>query len=141
MYQRHNFAPGDLGEALPEKLGFFRDYVVLQKLQAEKAAGERELGTVVAFADDNGYGFIAPDVGGGDLFVHQTSISLGVERGADGMPRRASGFRQLRVGERVEFTRAVGPKGGKALWVRSQSLPIRDSRSPRAMAESKRSNQ
>ncbi|KAL8125205.1 cold shock protein 2-like [Apium graveolens] len=47
-------------------------------------------GIVKWFSGQKGFGFIAPDDGGDDLFVHQTEI-------------RTEGFRTLREGKRVEF--------------------------------------
>jgi cold shock protein len=47
-------------------------------------------GTVKWFNDSKGFGFITPDGGGKDVFVHHTSIS-------------GDGFRSLGEGDRVEF--------------------------------------
>lgn len=57
-----------------------------------------QTGTVKFFLDDKGYGFIIPDAGGNDLFVHATDL-------AD--PRYA-----LDKGERVQFVQGHG-KGGR----------------------------
>ncbi|XP_022894778.1 cold shock protein 2-like [Olea europaea var. sylvestris] len=50
----------------------------------------RFVGTVKWFSVQKGFGFIAPEEGGDDLFVHQTEI-------------QSDGFRTLREGQRVEF--------------------------------------
>ncbi|KAL2552675.1 cold shock domain-containing protein 3 [Forsythia ovata] len=55
----------------------------------EKVA--RSKGVVSKFNDQKGYGFIKPDEGGDDLFVHQTAI-------------KSDGYRTLREGQAVEFT-------------------------------------
>ena len=58
-------------------------------------------GTVKWFNDQKGYGFITPEDGSKDLFVHHTSIS-------------GEGFKSLRDGQAVEFEVAQGPKGPQA---------------------------
>lgn len=62
-------------------------------------------GTVKWFNDAKGYGFIAPDDKGADLFVHHTNIV-------------AEGFRTLAEGQRVSFDPVEGPKGMQAANVR-----------------------
>lgn len=59
---------------------------------------ERRSGTVKWFNATKGFGFITPESGGEDLFVHQTNIN-------------ADGFRSLREGEAVEFEVEEGPDG------------------------------
>ncbi|KAG6419811.1 hypothetical protein SASPL_116323 [Salvia splendens] len=54
------------------------------------ADAARSAGTVKWFSGQKGFGFVSPDAGGDDLFVHQTEI-------------RSEGFRTLREGQRVEF--------------------------------------
>jgi CspA family cold shock protein len=61
-------------------------------------------GTVKWFSDGKGYGFITPDGGGPDLFVHYTGIV-------------GSGFRRLAEGARVEFEVRPGRKGQEAFDV------------------------
>ncbi|HTZ06184.1 MAG TPA: cold-shock protein [Gaiellaceae bacterium] len=58
-------------------------------------------GTVKWFNDQKGYGFITPDEGGKDVFVHHSSIA-------------GEGFKTLAEGARVEFEVAQGQKGPEA---------------------------
>ena len=58
-------------------------------------------GTVKWFNSEKGFGFIAPDDGGKDLFVHHTSI-------------QSRGFRSLDEGQQVEFEVEQGDKGLQA---------------------------
>ena len=62
-------------------------------------------GTVKWFNDQKGYGFIAPDEGGKDLFVHHSNIV-------------AEGYRSLKEGQKVEFEPGQGRKGPEATNVR-----------------------
>lgn len=61
-------------------------------------------GVVKWFSDAKGYGFIAPDGGGKDLFVHYTSVS-------------GSGFRTLQEGAKVSYEAREGQKGPEAIDV------------------------
>jgi CspA family cold shock protein len=63
-------------------------------------------GTVKWFSDQKGYGFITPDEGDKDLFVHQSAIE-------------AEGFRTLAEGARVSYDVENGPKGPSAANVRA----------------------
>jgi len=58
-------------------------------------------GTVKWFNDDKGFGFITPDEGGKDLFVHHTSI-------------QGSGFKSLAEGAKVSYDEEQGQKGPAA---------------------------
>ena len=61
-------------------------------------------GPVKWFSDDKGYGFITPDEGGRDLFVHFSGIS-------------GDGFRSLTEGAKVSYEEESGDKGPKAVNV------------------------
>src|SRR5690242_19012324 len=61
-------------------------------------------GTVKWFSDDKGFGFITPDDGGRDLFVHFTGIV-------------GDGYRSLAEGTKVSYEAEEGPKGPKAINV------------------------
>jgi CspA family cold shock protein len=61
-------------------------------------------GTVKWFSDEKGFGFITPDEGSRDLFVHHSNIS-------------ADGYRSLAEGAKVSFEEEMGPKGPKAINV------------------------
>jgi CspA family cold shock protein len=62
-------------------------------------------GTVKWFNSDKGYGFIAPDDGTPDVFVHHSAI-------------QADGYRSLEDNQRVEYTASQGAKGPQADEVR-----------------------
>jgi CspA family cold shock protein len=58
-------------------------------------------GTVKWFSDSKGYGFITPDDGTKDVFVHHSAI-------------QGTGFRTLAEGQEVEYDVEQGPKGLRA---------------------------
>ena len=62
-------------------------------------------GTVKWFNSEKGFGFIAPEGGGPDVFVHYSAIL-------------SSGYRSLEENQRVEFEVTQGPKGMQADQVR-----------------------
>ena len=66
-----------------------------------KEYGMRTTGTVKWFNDTKGFGFITPEDGSKDCFVHHTAI-------------QGSGFKSLSEGDRVEFDVIDEPKGPKA---------------------------
>lgn len=61
-------------------------------------------GTVKWFNAEKGFGFITPDGGGADLFVHHTGIQM-------------SGFKSLDENQRVSFDITKGQKGPQAINV------------------------
>ena len=63
-------------------------------------------GTVKWFSDEKGFGFITPDDGGKDLFVHFQGIA-------------GDGFRTLAEGAKVSFDAEAGDKGPKAVNVQT----------------------
>ncbi len=61
-------------------------------------------GTVKWFSESKGYGFITPQDGGKDVFVHHSAIT-------------GAGFKSLAEGQRVTFEVQRGPKGLQAIDV------------------------
>ena len=61
-------------------------------------------GTVKWFNDDKGFGFISPDEGSTDLFVHHSAIE-------------GEGFRTLAEGAKVSYDAESDPKGPRAINV------------------------
>lgn len=59
------------------------------------------VGTVKWFNAEKGFGFIAPEDGSADVFVHFSAIT-------------GSGFKELQENDRVEFETQDGPKGLQA---------------------------
>ncbi len=68
---------------------------------------ERQTGTVKWFNDAKGFGFITPEGGGEDLFVHFRAIE-------------SSGFKSLKEGQRVSYEAVRGQKGMQADKVRAE---------------------
>ncbi len=64
-----------------------------------------QYGTVKWFNDAKGFGFIPPEDGSADVFVHFSAID-------------AKGFRSLQEGQRVSYEVQQGPKGAQAAGVK-----------------------
>ena len=69
-------------------------------------------GTVKWFNDDKGFGFITPDEGGKDLFVHHTGIN-------------ANGFKTLAEGAKVSYDAQSGDNAGRRCALRRAGGPPR----------------
>jgi CspA family cold shock protein len=80
------------------------DVLAVAALQATEEDQAMPTGTVKWFSDEKGFGFITPDEGSRDLFVHHTSIA-------------ADGYRSLAEGSKVSYEEETGPKGPKAINV------------------------
>jgi CspA family cold shock protein len=65
-------------------------------------------GTVKWFSDEKGFGFITPDEGGKDVFVHHTGIV-------------GEGYRSLSEGAKVSYDAQEGQKGPQAVNVQLSS--------------------
>ncbi|MCP3867168.1 MAG: cold-shock protein [Gammaproteobacteria bacterium] len=65
-------------------------------------------GTVKWFNNAKGYGFLTPDQGDQDIFVHFSSITM-------------EGYKTLKEGQKVEFDLEEGPKGLHAANLQSRS--------------------
>jgi cold shock protein len=63
-------------------------------------------GTVKWFNDSKGFGFIAPDDGSKDLFVHHSALQ--------------GGHKSLKEGQKVSFGATAGQKGPQAVNVKPQ---------------------
>jgi cold shock protein len=66
-------------------------------------------GTVKWFSDSKGYGFITPDEGGNDLFIHHSNIV-------------GSGYKSLSEGTKVAFEQREGAKGVEAYDVQPTAV-------------------
>jgi CspA family cold shock protein len=84
-----------------DRVGDFSDCCVRSAEEITKMA----VGTVKWFNATKGFGFIAPEDGSSDVFVHQSDIDV-------------QGYRELTEGQKVEFQVEAGQKGPKAAKVR-----------------------
>jgi CspA family cold shock protein len=88
-----------LMEAPPAKMG--GGFLLQRAPSTERWAQYMAQGTVKWFSDEKGYGFITPDEGGEDLFVHHSGIV-------------GNGFKSLEEGEKVTYEATQGKKGMQA---------------------------
>ena len=84
--------------ALDQRSGFF---VAVEPPRQKGGLRYMAQGTVKWFSDDKGYGFITPDEGGEDLFVHHTGIV-------------GQGYKTLEEGAKVSYEATQGHKGMQA---------------------------
>ena len=66
-----------------------------------KESNNMAQGTIKWFSDEKGYGFVTPEGGAKDVFVHFSAL-------------KGEGFKSLREGERISFDTVAGPKGEQA---------------------------
>jgi CspA family cold shock protein len=74
--------------------------------QSVRDLNSMSIGTVKWFNEAKGFGFIAPEGGGEDLFAHFSAI-------------QGQGFKTLRENQKVSFDVTTGPKGKQAANIRS----------------------
>jgi CspA family cold shock protein len=84
----------------PRSEGYHRE----RKRPERKDASRMATGTVKWFNDEKGFGFIKPDEGDRDLFVHHTAIN-------------GTGFKSLQENAKVSYDEEAGDKGPKAVNV------------------------
>ena len=76
-------------------------FCLLEPREEKGGLQDMPQGTVKWFNDEKGYGFISPDEGGEDLFVHHTGIA-------------GNGFKSLEEGAKVSYEATQGKKGMQA---------------------------
>ena len=94
----HNIGHGPLGVGVVRQPGA---HEVWTPLAIKERVISMAQGTVKWFNAEKGFGFIAQDGGGPDVFVHYSAIET-------------SGYRSLEEAQRVEFEVTQGPKGPQA---------------------------
>lgn len=82
------------------------DVCVTRKFECVERQDVMAEGTVKWFNATKGYGFLTPDDGSSDVFVHFSAIE-------------GSGYRELFEGQRVDFESSAGQKGPQATKVRA----------------------
>lgn len=70
-------------------------------------------GLVKWFNDAKGFGFINPDAGGADVFIHFSAIAM-------------DGYKTLKQGSKVSFDLAEGPKGQHAHNIKVIEISVTD---------------
>ena len=70
-------------------------------------------GTVKWFNGEKGFGFINPDAGGADVFIHFSAIAM-------------DGYKTLKQGSKVSFDLAEGPKGQHAHNIKVIEISVTD---------------
>jgi cold shock protein len=78
-----------------------RLFIAVEPEEEKGGLQDMPQGTVKWFNDDKGYGFISPDEGGDDLFVHHSGIA-------------GNGFKSLDEGAKVTYEATQGKKGMQA---------------------------
>jgi len=104
---KREWANGERMHALgivPQKLDELSVDLEIVVPLSEEGARKRQRGRVKWFNAEKGFGFIVPDEPGADLFVHYSQI-------------QGEGFRQLEIGDRVEFEPEEGARGMRAVSV------------------------
>ncbi len=81
--------------------------VQVEKMDVEPAGSKLHVGTVKWFNPGKGYGFIAPEDGGNDIFVHISAV-------------QRAGLRKLTEGQRIRF--ALQQREGRVAAVELQRL-------------------
>jgi CspA family cold shock protein len=90
-----------IGERFPYNAGRAILTIPVYKTLQEEQNGAQMIGTVKWFDAKKGYGFISPNSGGKDVFVHHTAIDM-------------KGYRTLAEGQQVEFEEVSGKQGPQA---------------------------
>ncbi len=93
-----------LARAIAKSLVVERTFATPSGNSAQMEDRQLPTGAVKWFNEEKGYGFIIPDDGGNDIFVHHSNITM-------------EGFRTLAEGQRVQFETGQGRKGPEAINV------------------------